>query len=49
MNYPDYIDAEMRELLDAMGKAVVPRSKRKACVRTNWYTPCYSRSRYKRI
>lgn len=46
-NYPDFIDAGMRDLLDTMSKAVVPRSKRKAVVRTNWHTPCYSHSRYK--
>ena len=46
-NYPDFIDAEMRELLDTMSKTVVPRSKRKAVVRTNWHTPCYSHNRYK--
>jgi len=47
MNYPDFIDPEMRDLLDTMHKALVPRSKRKAVVRTNWHTPCYSRNRYK--
>ena len=46
MNYPDYVDAEMRELLDALSVAIVPMSKRKACVRTNWHTPYYSRRRY---
>lgn len=49
MNYPDYIDAEMRELLDVMGTAVVPRSKRKAVVRTNRHVPYYTRGRYRRI
>ena len=49
MNYPDFIDAEMRELLDTMGKAVVPRRKRKACVRTNWHTPYYAKGRYSRL
>lgn len=47
MNYPDYVDAEMRELLDTMKKVVVPRRKRRAVVRTNWYTPCYSHSRFR--
>jgi hypothetical protein len=46
MNYPGFIDAEMRELLDTMQKAVVPRSKRKACVRTSWHTPYYMKGRY---
>ena len=47
MNYPDYVDAEMRELLDTLGAAIVPRSKRKACVRTNWHAPYYSGRRYR--
>lgn len=47
MDYPNFIDPEMRELLDAMSKAIVPRKNRKAVVRTNWHTPCYSHSRYK--
>ena len=46
MNYPDYIDAEMRELLDAMSKIVVPRARRKARVRTSWHTPYYMKGRY---
>lgn len=49
MNYPDYVDDEMRELLDVMGKAIVPRKKRRAVYRTNWHTPHYSHARYKRI
>ena len=44
---PDFIDAEMRDILDTLGKAMVPRNKRKAVVRTNWHTPCYSDTRYK--
>ncbi len=43
------IDPEMREILDALGKAIVPRSKRPARVRTNWHVPYYSSSRYRRI
>lgn len=43
------IDKEMRELLDAFRKAIVPRSERKACVRTNWHTPYYSRGRYTKM
>ena len=46
-NYPDFIDEEMRELLDTMKKAVVPRRRRKAVVRTNWHTPYYSNKRYR--
>ena len=49
MKYPKFIDAEMRDLLDTMSKAMVPRSKRKAVVKTNWYTPCYSNTRYKSL
>lgn len=49
MNYPDYVDAEMRELLDTLSKAVVPRSKRKAYVSTNWHTPYYTKGRYRYI
>ena len=49
MDYPNYVDAEMRELLDVMKTAVVPRAKRRACVRTNWHTPCYSDARFRVI
>lgn len=49
MNYPDYVDPEMRELLDVLGAAIVPRSRRKACVKTAWHTPYYSKKRYTRI
>lgn len=44
-----YIDPEMREILDALGTAIVPRKNRPARVRTNWHVPYYTRSRYKRI
>ena len=43
------MDNEMRELLDALGKAIVPPGKRKAVWRTNLHTPYYSRERYKRV
>ena len=49
MKYPDYVDAEMRELLDTLGKLVVPRSKRKPVEITRWSVPHYSRGRYVRI
>lgn len=49
MNYPKFIDAEMRDLLDTMSKSVVPQSKRKAVVSTNWHTPHYSKIRYKSL
>ena len=49
MNYPDYIDPEMREILDALAPAIVPRQKRPAVVRTNRHEPYYSRSRYRRL
>lgn len=41
MNYPDFIDAEMRELLDTMKQAIVPSSKRKPVERTNYHVPYY--------
>ena len=44
-----YIDPEMREILDALGTAIVPRSKRPARIRTDWHAPYYSRSRFRRI
>ena len=49
MNYPDYMDSDMRELMDVLGKAIVPRHKRKAVVRENLHTPYYSRGRYTSI
>jgi len=49
MERPDFIDAEMQELLDAMGAAIVPRSRRRVVVRTNWHVPYYSQGRYKKI
>lgn len=48
MIYQD-MDDDMKELFGALSKAVVPRSKRPAAVSTNWHTPYYSRSRYRRI
>ncbi|MBR1447337.1 MAG: hypothetical protein IJ588_01140 [Prevotella sp.] len=44
-----YIDPDMRELLDALSKCIVPRSRRKAVWHTNWHTPYYSPGRYKRV
>ena len=44
-----YIDPEMREILDALGTAIVPRTKRPARVRTNWHAPYYSPRRYRRL
>ena len=43
------MDKEMRELINALGKVIVPPGKRKAVYRTNWHTPYYSRERYKRV
>ena len=43
------MDKEMRELLDVLGKAIVPPGKRKAVWRTNWHTPYYSANRYNRV
>ncbi len=49
MKYPDFIDAEMQNLLDELRKAVVPRSQRKPVVLTNFNVPYYKRGRYKTI
>ena len=46
MRYPEHMAPEMRELFDAFSKAIVPKEKRKAVVRTNWHVPYYSRGRY---
>ena len=43
------IDPEMQELMALLSKSVVPRSRRKAAVRTNYRAPYYSRSRYSRF
>lgn len=43
------MDSEMRELIEALGKAIVPPGKRKAVWRTNWHAPYYSQERYKRV
>lgn len=43
------MDAEMRELMEALGKAIVPRNRRKAVYRTNWHTPYYLKGRYTSI
>ena len=48
MNRSD-IDPEMQELMALLSKAVVPRSRRKAAVRTNYHAPYYSPSRYSRF
>lgn len=49
MEHPDFIDADMQELLDELGKAVVPAGKRRAVVRTNYHTPYYQHGRYRRL
>lgn len=43
------IDPEMRELMALMGRAIVPREKRRAVVRTNRHAPYYTKSRYRVI
>lgn len=43
------IDPEMQELMALLSKAVVPRNRRKAVVRTNYRAPYYTKSRYSRI
>ena len=45
----DDMDADMRELMEVMGRAVVPRCRRRAVYRTNLHAPYYSRSRYTKI
>ena len=49
MNYPDFIDDEMRELLDTMKQAIVPVGKRKPVERTNYHVPYYLRGRIVRL
>lgn len=46
MNRSD-IDPEMQELMALLSKAVVPRSRRAAAVRTNYHASYYSQNRYK--
>lgn len=48
MTYQD-MDEDMLELFGALSKAVVPRSRRKAAVRTNRHAPYYTDSRYRRF
>lgn len=48
MSTPD-IDPEMRELMEVLGKCIVPRSRRRAAVRTNYHAPYYSSRRYRYI
>ena len=43
----NYIDPEMRELIDALSKCIVPNHK--AVWRTNHHSPYYSQGRYKRV
>ena len=49
MNQWSEMDADMREIVAALGKAIVPRRERKAVWRVNAHSPYYSRNRYKRI
>lgn len=44
---PIDIDPEMQELVTLLGSAIVPRSHRRAAVRTNYHAPYYSKSRYR--
>ena len=45
MRYAD-MDEDMRELFGALSKAIVPRSRRTAVVRTNHHVPYYTKGRY---
>ena len=49
MKYPDFIDDEMRVLMDTMKEAIVPASKRKPAERTNFHVPYYLRGRTVRL
>ena len=40
------MDDEMKELMGVLAECVVPRSQRRAVVRTNYHAPYYSRSRF---
>ena len=40
------MDDEMKELMGVLAECVVPRSQRRAVVRTNYHAPYYSRGRY---
>ena len=42
------IDPEMQEMMSLLSTAIVPRSRRKAAVRTNYHATYYSKSRYSR-
>lgn len=48
MNHVD-MDPEMQEMMSLLSSAIVPRSRRKAVVRTNYRSPYYSKSRYSRF
>lgn len=43
------MDADMRQLMDVLGKAIVPRSKRKTVYREHLHTSYYSRGRFTRL
>ncbi len=43
------MDKEMKELMEALGAAIVPRRKRKAYYHTSWRTPYYRDERYRRV
>jgi len=45
----DYMDDDMRELMDCMSKAIVPKSRRRGVYRTNYHTPYYHDSRYRKV
>ena len=45
----DYIDPDMQELLGVLGAAIVPKNRRKSVYRTNWRTPYYSHTRYRKV
>ena len=45
----DYIDPDMKELLGVLGASIVPTNRRRAVFHTNWHTPYYSHTRYRKV
>ena len=41
------VDPEMQEIVALLSPAIVPRSRRRAAVRTNYHAPYYNKSRYR--
>ena len=43
------MDKEMQELVDTLGAAVVPITRRRPRYHTSWHTPYYRDTRYRRV